>query len=404
MLIHPYILYFFYATIIYITLYILCNLFFIKTKKLRVSKISKNLVVNSFLLIYISILLGCIWAEQELSWGGWWSWDFVELLALNYLLYFLYRIHKRKNTLNTFNEGFFCLGFLFLAVLSVRFNIINSIHNFASAEAQNQYYFYILFTLFLITLSSFIFLRGTLTSRRFNITILFLVLIFLLYYLLLHNVILVNLIKTTQGIQFNIKHIYLLLVVYFLVLILLNITNFSKNILLYLFLLLLLFSYFNVFLLFLSINLLYVNLLWGKNSIKLLHVFCLTFFFLTQQQTYIFYSEFLWIDTTYTQIIKTNTNVFVTKTILTDFINSTYLNISSYINYDFYKNNLDFLGGLNKNIFEKNLLFLENNLFETYSYNQQKLKQIMGFNILLFLILIFFCITISTIFFLNVFI
>ena len=83
MLVHPILLYFFY------TLYLLkfkINLF---TKYCKIWKWysynTKNITI--LLMIYIPIVLGCWWAEQELSWGGWWSWDLVDLLALNFFIY-----------------------------------------------------------------------------------------------------------------------------------------------------------------------------------------------------------------------------------------------------------------------------------------------------------------------------
>ena len=71
MLVHPYILYFFYATFIYLFLFVFIDLFFLKFKKFKLKNhnFKKNLI-NIFVVVYISIILGCLWAEQELSWGG----------------------------------------------------------------------------------------------------------------------------------------------------------------------------------------------------------------------------------------------------------------------------------------------------------------------------------------------
>ena len=147
MLVHPILLYFFY------TFYLLkfkINLF---TKYCKIWKWysynTKNITI--LLMIYISIILGCWWAEQELSWGGWWSWDLVELLALNFFIYLVVHIHNVQiQHTSPLQIGSYTVVFFFvliIAIIVVRFNIINSIHNFLNIESQNQYFYYILILL-----------------------------------------------------------------------------------------------------------------------------------------------------------------------------------------------------------------------------------------------------------------
>ncbi len=71
MLIHPYILYFFYAIFLNFSLSTFKGLFLKKNKIITIQTYSKKKSINSFLAVYLSIMLGCFWAEQELSWGGW---------------------------------------------------------------------------------------------------------------------------------------------------------------------------------------------------------------------------------------------------------------------------------------------------------------------------------------------
>ena len=70
MLVHPYILYTFYCFFIGVVLNIFVNLIFLKFYYIKFIKYNKISLIKNFLIIYLSIILGCLWAEQELSWGG----------------------------------------------------------------------------------------------------------------------------------------------------------------------------------------------------------------------------------------------------------------------------------------------------------------------------------------------
>lgn len=69
MLIHPVLLYFYYGLIFLFVTLLKNNLILLKKNHNNENK--KNTHLNKTnLFIITSILLGCWWAEQELSWGG----------------------------------------------------------------------------------------------------------------------------------------------------------------------------------------------------------------------------------------------------------------------------------------------------------------------------------------------
>lgn len=70
MLIHPYVLYFYYIVFIYYYSYNVIRFCLLKLFFLNFLEKQKYLIKTLFVVIYTSILLGCLWAEQELSWGG----------------------------------------------------------------------------------------------------------------------------------------------------------------------------------------------------------------------------------------------------------------------------------------------------------------------------------------------
>ena len=66
MLIHPYILYFFYG----IYLHYIFTQTYLYNKFKRKQPQGNNERLFMIFLIFFAILLGCWWAEQELAWGG----------------------------------------------------------------------------------------------------------------------------------------------------------------------------------------------------------------------------------------------------------------------------------------------------------------------------------------------
>ena len=148
--IHPVILFMFYSFILFFSIIFFVffkNIFFLQ-KYLIHSKNKNTLVLMTYLYV-ISVILGAWWAEQELLWGGWWSWDFIEILSLSVLMYGVLYNHMYIITNNMVSKLF--LHILTIIVI-VRFNIINSIHNFLVLDIENQYLYYIvayvLFTIY----------------------------------------------------------------------------------------------------------------------------------------------------------------------------------------------------------------------------------------------------------------
>lgn len=184
MLIHPLILYVAYATILTIVTQLYYHIFFLKNVQHKLKK--KNILqrwvyyydnwliktnYRLYLMCVIATVLGCWWAEQELSWGGWWSWDFVEILAISIII--LLKLFLHSNFLENFNfktnntvKGIhfklkmikslvvfttLLLSFL-INTLCVRFNLVNSVHNFVELELSSQHkiYLYLIITLVIV--------------------------------------------------------------------------------------------------------------------------------------------------------------------------------------------------------------------------------------------------------------
>ena len=132
MLIHPILLYSSYVCLVLFS----SNTFIEK----KINTETKKLYLIIYALLYLTIILGSWWAEQELAWGGWWSWDFVEVLLLNIILFNLYLIHQYK--IRSKKLVFAFITTVLFSTTAVRFNVINSIHNFITTGGENQHYLY----------------------------------------------------------------------------------------------------------------------------------------------------------------------------------------------------------------------------------------------------------------------
>ncbi len=109
----------------------------------------KNFKINLFIII-IAISLGAWWAFQELSWGTWWNWDLVEIINLYYLLLLLFYNHTNILILfKIINNNYFKNIFKIIILLTaVRYNLVQSIHNFISINNFYQYIIYIYIIIF----------------------------------------------------------------------------------------------------------------------------------------------------------------------------------------------------------------------------------------------------------------
>lgn len=367
MLIHPMVLYVLYG--IYLLEYKVSVE--IKIKNTRKNVKYKNFY-KIFLCVYIvimAILLGAWWAEQELSWGGWWSWDFVELLSINYLLYLLVIIHSKSTSKKVYNNYNLQILLFITAVFSVRYNIINSIHNFISIESQNQYYYYIIFVLVCCVFFIFkilLFKKNVLVKyTQQNFFLLILLVFFLCFVINIRYIfgwleLQINLLK-------NIKLVILYVVVVYIVFWALNHQFILSFVIFVCFIFKSVFTFFDIFVL----SVVLYNLKKSKNTFKknknvdIIHNTILTSFLISTHQIYNFIPI-------YKYTVQLN--------IYSDCINNFKLNNLNgcFVSTD-KKTNSDIITGLFKNIFEKTIQYYNNGLFlEVYNYNHQTLIQLYG--------------------------
>ncbi len=133
---------------------------------------TKKLLFVMSLVLLFSIYLGCWWAQLELSWGGWWGWDFVEIVSLNYLLIAVLLLHSKQqaNYLTVLFYDFTVKVLLYIFI--IKFSYLDSIHNFASLDIflQNFYQFTLLFALALFLINRLKFSLGQLTLHKSTLT------------------------------------------------------------------------------------------------------------------------------------------------------------------------------------------------------------------------------------------
>lgn len=146
--------------------------FFILFKK------KKNLIMTHIIFSITAIFLGSWWANQELGWGGWWSWDFVEIINLLLVLIGLVWLHNKPRNLNL-NLNFLCVFYFFIFLhLSIRYDFFNSIHSFISSFNIEYKYCY-----FIILLSFNIIFLEKINYKIFDFNIFMLKLLLICYIL-----------------------------------------------------------------------------------------------------------------------------------------------------------------------------------------------------------------------------
>lgn len=376
MLIHPYILYFFYG----IYLHYIFTQTYLYSKFKRKQPQGNNEKLFMIFLIFFAILLGCWWAEQELAWGGWWSWDFVELLALMFLIVIIQNIHTTKTGFfkRDYCVVYFCA--LLLSIFCVRFNIINSVHNFVNVQSQNQFFYYIcifIFILLLKIIKSVIMYNYELQKHKL-LSVLgksFSLLLLILYIYIFINIFFKNF-SFFFFLNLSIKSFLQCSLIF--ILLYYNNNFYKKTYILYTIIILLFFKNFNYLDFFLIFSIFYfLKNFFKKNFfMKMHHVFLILFFFFTLHQTYNFETDFLYFNNLNLMLLKSTDFTYIDI-----FLKS--LNFDIYLNFTnfFIKNNINVcdLFHLNNSslfsyIFEKKMFLFKNiNLYEFYNYNFQGL-------------------------------
>ena len=352
-------------------------------------KLNNQTFLKTFMYIHTSIVLGMWWAEQELSWGGWWSWDFVELLALCIVYLTLYTIHKKKFLYNRV----ILLTSILIITTAVRFNLVNSIHNFVSTSTENQNNWYIYTTIFVLFVVFAFFIRIQLKPHLQKGWVLFLTITLLFYIYQLFGVCDLN--TNTNAFYYNVNTpSYKTLLLVFILVLLCYIFIYNKydfdviKTLIIIVPAIFLKNWFFIFFILYFVNNNKKTILFRKftmihNFICIMLIFCIytmyifiNFFFKTTNQSnfYILVNEYFlskknlfFFDNNYQ--LYSYDQVFLQNKIILDFFSNFFW----------------------KKIFEKNLLFSYVCQNEFYSYDLQILTQINSHVLwYLFLVSVFF--------------
>lgn len=189
--IHPWLTFILYSYIIFI-LYNIIN----SNKIYKILFLKNSIKYTCLILIITAIFLGSWWSYQELSWGGWWSWDVVELVSLNFFFACVFFIHV--NHIEVFKKKNILIKLILLLLLSfiiIRFNLLSSIHTFVNNNGTKFFLFkYVIFiiylTCFIYILVCCVFLNKTFFLKKnyliyFNSHIIIIILIITMYLIIL---------------------------------------------------------------------------------------------------------------------------------------------------------------------------------------------------------------------------
>ena len=294
------------------------------------------------------------------------------------------------------------------AVLVVRFNIINSIHNFISIESQNQYYYYIIFILvcsITILLLSYhplikckyvvypIFLKKINSRFVYYSTInpkaLLVLIIWVFYVLFLYNILGSNLTFIKYNTQTNTKHILLVMLLLTLTWYFVKNTNFFLNTILIIvfcikvksvfFIVLCIITFLWQKLRFITLNRTFNRFVWE------IHFTLLLYLLTCMSQTYIFNMPGVFQRNDLLENLKSSYIIIVQHS--TGLYSSIELFVDNLLN-------LDTVGGSpSKQVFEKDVKLFTNSFYELYSYNSQNLHQPIGLCIFITLAYLLYKIT-----------
>ncbi len=371
LLIHPICLY----TSIALILWIYTNSSFVKFNSLFFNTIGYTYYVKTYMLFWlsfvliISIFLGCWWAQLELSWGGWWGWDFVEIVSLNYLIISLLLIHLGSKHYITSLVNDFLLKVLFFTAV-IKFSYLDSIHNFASLDIflQNFYQLAICyFIIFCIIINAKTFNKlKYVTSNTFNL----LLILFISLNMFLYIYVIVEFIyifyKNTGLNTYIIKNKY----IFYLITVIFGCVNQTK------------FCKFNLFSIpFWELSL--VNFIMNiqyRLNVYIFHASVFILLYILQFNTLLYYDFFSTYDTTYDTVVNTICDSCYT-----------YIDNIQLLNFN---KKLDVL--LNERfILDKNALVVSNNqqhVYELSNLNRQPntlLLNIAGFFLIVVFLLLF---------------
>jgi hypothetical protein len=135
-----------------------------------------------FILGAAALLLGCWWAFQESSWGGWWVWELSECLLGFILVFYICSYHTRSTTAAApLYVNLYCIQWLALYMywLLVKVFFSTTLHSFFNSSAGTLTAFQLssnmalpLVTIIIVGLGNLE--RGTLLARypRYSITLL----------------------------------------------------------------------------------------------------------------------------------------------------------------------------------------------------------------------------------------
>lgn len=98
------------------------------------------------LYAFLGIYLGAVWANQELNWGGFWSWDPVEIVSLLVALRFIFMLHSRETVF--FNNPLIrYISAPILVYVVIRVGVITTIHSFVRSTTIPYYIVIIYYSL-----------------------------------------------------------------------------------------------------------------------------------------------------------------------------------------------------------------------------------------------------------------
>lgn len=173
-LIHPIILFLGYN--------MLFCLFFFKSSLLSFYK-SDWLKLSSLLLLkllFTALILGSIWAGNELNWGGWWSWDIVEIGALLAFSISILFIHIEKNFLVFSNYLYLIHLFFLIFYISLHWGLLQSVHSFIDVNFESFSYSSFIFIFY------FLFIKINTNKRNLFIILILLIICTLFYFIFIN--------------------------------------------------------------------------------------------------------------------------------------------------------------------------------------------------------------------------